>query len=395
MKKQLLVAGFLAGTFFANAQWSGTSPETMTGFARVGGNGFLDHTFHVGDGDASLHNGWTEGMIIKYAPGPNRDRALLELHAPDGSNRMVFQALSGATYFGSLDAKPLYINGADGPVTIGDDLGGANKLEVRTSHANDGIRISQKSNGYGAATLYLNNMTAGGKNWGLCSTGNGSFQGSGNFSIYDFNSNSDRLFINGSNGRVGIGTTNPGSRLEVSEDIYSKVSAFTTTANKAGLWALNTQNSYGLVVDGSGVGHIVNNINGPEFNLINFQQSNSAPQVWIGTRKPITPHTDFKFAVDGKVLAQSVYVTPVSQWADYVFAPDYKLATLSDVEKFYKKNSHLPEIPSAKEVEEKGIDVGEMNTLLLKKVEELTLYMVDLNKKVEKLEAENKSLKRN
>lgn len=268
-----------------------------------------------------------------------------------------------------------------------------NKLHVSSAGAGDGIRITQS--GSGATGLHFNPST--GDLWSIYALGQGDgWGGKGDLAFQNQTRSTNPFFyIKGNTGNVGIGTTAPGSRLEVKDASYSRISVYTSSANKAGLWALNTQNSYGLVVDGSGVGHVVNNINGPEFNLINFQQTNSAPQVWIGNTKPQSPHTDFQFAVAGKVLAQSVYVTPASQWADYVFAPDYKLTTLGDVEKFYKENKHLPEIPSAKEVEEKGIDVGEMNTLLLKKVEELTLYMVDLNKKVEKLEAENKNLKGN
>ncbi len=70
------------------------------------------------------------------------------------------------------------------------------------------------------------------------------------------------------------------------------------------------------------------------------------------------------------------------------FSKDYNLRPLSEVEAFIKKNKHLPDVPSAKQVEAEGIKLKEMNATLLKKVEELTLYMIELEKKVAALEAE-------
>ncbi|MDL2313134.1 hypothetical protein LJC68_09700 [Bacteroidales bacterium OttesenSCG-928-B11] len=73
-------------------------------------------------------------------------------------------------------------------------------------------------------------------------------------------------------------------------------------------------------------------------------------------------------------------------WPDYVFAPEYKLMPLKEVEQFVKENRHLPDIPSEEDVLNNGIDVAEMNALLLKKVEELTLYIIDLEKRVSSME---------
>jgi hypothetical protein len=171
----------------------------------------------IGAGTASLHYG-SNGVLIKFNSG---DRALLELHSPDGANRLVFQSLSGGTYLGSLDQKPLYLQ-SDG-------------------------------------------------------------------------------------GNVGIGTTNPQAKLAVNGDIFSK----------------------------------------------------------------------------------KVKVTQ-SGWPDYVFAPGYRLRPLSEVELFIKLKQHLPDVPSAATVEKEGIDLGDNQAVLLKKIEELTLYIIDLNKEVEGLKKEIK-----
>jgi hypothetical protein len=74
---------------------------------------------------------------------------------------------------------------------------------------------------------------------------------------------------------------------------------------------------------------------------------------------------------------------------DYVFEPGYKLQSLSDLEAYVKANKHLPEVPSAREME-KGVDLAEMNLKLLKKVEELTLRVIEMDKQMKKLEEANR-----
>jgi len=92
-----------------------------------------------------------------------------------------------------------------------------------------------------------------------------------------------------------------------------------------------------------------------------------------------------KLAVKGDVHAKEVRIDTSFPVPDYVFERSYHLPTLAQVEAYIKQNHHLPEMPSAKEMESEGIKVGEMNLLLLKKVEELTLYVIELEKKVNEL----------
>ena len=86
-------------------------------------------------------------------------------------------------------------------------------------------------------------------------------------------------------------------------------------------------------------------------------------------------------SVDGKIVSKSMYVTQQS-WVDFVFDKNYKLPKLSEIEAYYKANGHLPLIPTAQEVKDNGIDVGEMNKLLLQKIEELTIFMVEQDKRI-------------
>ncbi len=115
--------------------------------------------------------------------------------------------------------------------------------------------------------------------------------------------------------------------------------------------------------------------------FLSLEKANS--YVTIGTNS----HTDngdiYKLTVNGKVRAHAVKV--YTDWADFVFSNDYILKSLEEVEEFIKNNGHLENIPSAEEVEENGIELGEMNKLLLQKIEELTLYTIDLQKQINTL----------
>jgi len=107
--------------------------------------------------------------------------------------------------------------------------------------------------------------------------------------------------------------------------------------------------------------------------------------VGIGTAIP-----DEKLTVKGKIHTQEVRVDMAGPLVpDYVFANDYKLKSLEEVEDFIKENKHLPEIPSAQEIEKNGLMLAEMNMSLLKKIEEMTLYMIEQNKKINELEKQN------
>ncbi len=99
-----------------------------------------------------------------------------------------------------------------------------------------------------------------------------------------------------------------------------------------------------------------------------------------------------KLAVDGTIGAREI-VIEVGDWSDFVFEDDYTLPSLKDVETHIKENGHLKDIPSAQEVEENGVSVGEMNAKLLQKVEELTLYIIDQQKSIERQQQEIDALK--
>lgn len=105
----------------------------------------------------------------------------------------------------------------------------------------------------------------------------------------------------------------------------------------------------------------------------------------------------YAFAVNGNVLAEEVQVMIYNEadgtgWPDYVFAEDYKLMPLTELETTIEELGHLPGVPSAEEVEENGHALGKMDAILLEKVEELTLHLIEMNKEMKALRQKNQEL---
>lgn len=189
-------------------------------------------------------------------------------------------------------------------------------------------------------------------------------------------------------GNIGIGTTNPSEKLDILGNIR-------TTKTKSIIW--NDSNDEIRVEDNPSWFTTKPNVMtfktfAGAFNFRDSQTNTNLftilnnGQVAIGTA---TPYTDYKLSVVGNIIAEKVKVKKSANglWPDFVFSPSYKLPTLNEIENFVKQNSHLPEIPSAKEIEKEGQDLGEMNRLLLKKVEELTLYLIEQNKEIKSLKS--------
>ncbi|MDB5025952.1 MAG: hypothetical protein JWP78_3707 [Mucilaginibacter sp.] len=95
----------------------------------------------------------------------------------------------------------------------------------------------------------------------------------------------------------------------------------------------------------------------------------------------------YKLAVGGSVIATAVTVKIAANWPDYVLKKDYQLPTLQDIKTYIDQHQHLPEMPSEQEIKTDGLNLGEMNKLLTKKVEELTLYLIEKDKQVKEDEA--------
>ena len=178
------------------------------------------------------------------------------------------------------------------------------------------------------------------------------------------------------NGYVGIGTPNPADKLHIDLDnngefIFENMgSAAAQIRNRTGNLILNAQ----AVELEDNTGEVMRIVGG---------------KIGIGTTNPKS-----KLAVNGEIRATKVKVLTDISVPDYVFEPDYDLPSLKTVKAFITEHKHLPEIPSAAEIEADGMELADMNLRLLKKVEELTLYQIELLERLEKAEAEIKSLKK-
>ncbi|HAE12991.1 MAG: hypothetical protein H6548_02130 [Chitinophagales bacterium] len=120
-------------------------------------------------------------------------------------------------------------------------------------------------------------------------------------------------------------------------------------------------------------------------NGVNQMYINENGSIVIGSTSVI-PATGYKLSVDGKIMCEELRVE-MSPWPDYVFHDEYELLPLHELSAFIASNQHLPGIPAASEIESEGLEVGEMQAMLMEKVEELTLYIIELQRQIDELKA--------
>jgi hypothetical protein len=225
----------------------------------------------------------------------------------------------------------------------------------------------------------------------------------------------DIAYTNSFAGNVGIGTSNPQTKLHVNTTM--QVSPFTSgeyggymtdTDSRitildgniydgvhggisfGGMYVENGiryQAIYNHINFGSGALRIKNNQQnkiivgaGDEWGNQNVIINPDGGNLGVGTNNPTE-----KLSVNGNIRAKKLIVTQ-NGWPDYVFAKNYKLRPIHEVANFIATNKHLPDMPSAKDVEEKGLDIGKTQAALLKKIEELTLYIINLENRLSTIE---------
>ncbi len=217
-------------------------------------------------------------------------------------------------------------------------------------------------------------------------------------------------------GKVGIGTSEPfvNSKLDITGPyVVGKFDSqlhLHTANNLYGMFMGSHSHRYGVISQGSnyyssenftarseyssGIIYSDGNISffansgltsGDNFTPSKRFYINNSGNIGIGTTSP-----DNKLDVKGTIRAEEVKVE--TGWADYVFHEDYELKSLSEVSTYIEENYHLPGIPTAEEVAENGIKLGEMNVKLLEKIEELTLYQIELLEKLELMDERIKEL---
>jgi len=174
-------------------------------------------------------------------------------------------------------------------------------------------------------------------------------------------------------GFLGIGTVSPSTKVHLTGPDTKFITLTRDGLGKNGHIGYGTANNGGIYLGTDDNPYVL------------WAQQNG--RVGIGTTNP-----QATLAVEGNILAKEVKVKTNIAVPDYVFEPDYELPTLTDVETFVKKYKHLPEVPSAGDIARQGLDVAEMNLLLLKKVEELTLYILEQQREINQLKEKTKNL---
>jgi len=186
------------------------------------------------------------------------------------------------------------------------------------------------------------------------------------------------LILNPIDGNVGIGTNYaPNRKLE----IYKGRILFTGAQDPANF-------VYGGIEFTNGAGNSLRGFVGMAGdNLIGFYGYTgggfgllmhvATGNVSIGSS---TSATGYKLSVGGKIMAEEIRVQSMAAWPDYVFKKDYPLPTLSELEKQIAKHGHLPNIPDAQTIDKEGIKLGDMQTRMMEKIEELTLYLIQMDK---------------
>jgi len=214
---------------------------------------------------------------------------------------------------------------------------------------------------------------------------------------------------NTNSGNVGIGTSTPQTQFEVT--VNSQIGIGANKFNTP-LTLIKNGDQYGtdnpvLLIKHSGTGSNVFAGVGSDLGVIRIQgfsnaaankSINSNDNFYVYTNGTVAVNTDgvpagYNMAVNGSLIATSVTVRLKNAWPDYVFRKPYRLPALATIKAYIEQNNHLPGVPSAKEIAGAGQDLGDMNRILLKKVEEMTLYMIEAKEEITTLQKEVKQLK--
>lgn len=294
----------------------------------------------------------------------------------------------------SITAKSQIYGTITGPSTVSNNVGigtssPQEKLHVYNSVGSAFISLQSTLN-YGLAGIKLTTAFGGSSAtsqiymdyYGVTGThGLNYISGRNGFSSHWFKDDAGNVLMcivkksDGTDG-VGIGTASPTAKLDVNGTVKSSLFKVKADIYPQIMFEETSQNNKDWQVMG---------LNGG----LGFAEYNIGWRMFIATGGNVgigTLHPGYKLDVYGAIRAQQVIVD-LNGVADYVFKPDYKLMSLANIEKYIKSNGHLPEIPSAKEVEQKGLNVGDMQNKLLQKIEELTLHVIEQNKTIEEMKA--------
>jgi hypothetical protein len=316
-----------------------------------------------------------------------------------GTAGLLIQTHNNDTWFPYTDGKN-YIRGTTIIGDISGNVGIGTSNPISKLHVKNGLiiasdpgfdNINVKIDGTSVPIIRFARWTGGGSHQHNAYVGQFYNPALGEYSFgigTGFSATGDQSFNNTIltatlSGAIGIGTVTPGSILDIQANVgnpglriqgglpYGTYYLDITPFLQNNPWS----EGYNLSVKSS---------NGTFSNFMSFIDG----KVGVGTSNP-----DAKLAVKGTVHAEEVKVDLNVPGPDYVFEENYPLPTLTETESYIKAHKHLPEVPSAKEMEANGINLSEMNMLLLKKVEELTLHLIEATKKIENQQEQINKLK--
>ncbi|MDL2262236.1 hypothetical protein LJC11_01890 [Bacteroidales bacterium OttesenSCG-928-I21] len=296
----------------------------------------------------------------------------------------------------SNSVAKLNINGASGQMALRVQVNGANKLMVNsnggvsiganTSSPSNGLYVSGNV-GFGTSSpltklhvsgsvylpifngYYIGSTSASGKRFRIFHDNY--------WAVIDFD---DVLKFMGSRVLFG-GECFSRAKVTIHSENSSTSSGEWSDDSPFIIWTGWSDNDYALIMGADKV---------KQCSYINSKQCNTGNAVLalnphggavtIGTTDP----KGYIFAVAGKMITEEIICKAKAYWPDYVFDKNYELMSLNDLEEYINENNHLPRVPKAVEIEEYGINLGDMDNILLEKIEELTLYTIEQQKLIEK-----------
>jgi hypothetical protein len=405
MKKIVFIMAFSIFSFCCQSQWSNSGDNVTTGSLAIGSTATNSYSMLSINGpnwptgtaskrDINFNFAAAGSSTIRSYRGSSWDTYLQFLTTGSDNSKDVRLHIDGAGNIGVGTVAPLanlHTSGMGGRV---------NARFTQTSTSNDSsspVVVIEQTSPTNSSGLQINFTGSGGDQYNHSNTAALQITNSSNHrALVVNNSSGKRLFEVNKDGNVGIGTIHPQFSLDVRGGngyIGSNGLMFHASGNAPdGLPYARFTENYGIRFSSPDprwvfsskpsvlIGYAPNGQNWGNDNLF------VAGNVGIGTTNP-----DALLAVKGDIHAQEVRVDLNVPGPDYVFEPSYDLKPLAEIESYIKENKHLPEVPSAKEMEKNGVQLGEMNMLLLKKVEELTLHLI---KQQSMIEAQNKEIEK-